>query len=100
MMPSILFFIVGTATDNFILSGLGAILFILIVSAFFIPGLAVSSRRLHEIDKSAWFIFVNLVAYIGGIIILVWMSSVGDYGRNQYGPDPKSLNGGIDDHLV
>ena len=57
--------------------------------AVFIPGLAVTWRRLHDIGKSGanWcWIFLPLV---GSILLLVWLCRDGDAGDNQYGPDPR-----------
>lgn len=56
----------------------------------FIPTLAVSVRRLHDIDKSGWFVFVIIIPLIGAIWFLVMMITEGTKGTNQYGPDPKS----------
>ena len=56
----------------------------------FIPTLAVSVRRLHDIDKSGWFVFVIIIPMIGAIWFLVMMITEGTKGTNQYGPDPKS----------
>jgi uncharacterized membrane protein YhaH (DUF805 family) len=56
----------------------------------FIPTLAVSVRRLHDIDKSGLFVFVIIIPLIGAIWFLVMMITEGTKGTNQYGPDPKS----------
>lgn len=56
----------------------------------FIPTLAVSVRRLHDIDKSGWFVFVIIIPMIGAIWFLVMMITEGTKGTNQYGPDPKN----------
>ena len=56
--------------------------------ALFIPGLAVTIRRLHDLDKSGWHIFFGLIPIVGGIILLIWYCTEGTRGPNQYGPDP------------
>ena len=58
----------------------------------FIPALAVIVRRLHDQDKSGWFILLQFIPYIGGIIILIFMCIEGTKGENRYGPDPKGEN--------
>jgi uncharacterized membrane protein YhaH (DUF805 family) len=58
--------------------------------AVFIPTLAVVVRRLHDQNKSGWFIFMNFIPWVGGIIMFVFMVSEGTVGSNQYGPDPKN----------
>ena len=55
--------------------------------ATFIPGLAVSIRRLHDIGKSGWYFLLVLIPFIGGIILLVFDVTPGDVGPNEYGPD-------------
>ena len=57
--------------------------------AILIPSLAVTVRRLHDIGRSGWWIFINLIPLIGGIVLLVFALSEGTPGYNQYGPNPK-----------
>ena len=54
-------------------STIGLIGFLLVVAVFFLPSLAVSVRRLHDIDKSGWWYLISLVPYVGGLILLVLM---------------------------
>ncbi len=39
--------------------------------AVFIPSLAVSVRRLHDVGKSGWFLLIGLIPFIGAIWLLV-----------------------------
>lgn len=57
--------------------------------ALIIPGLAVSVRRLHDTNRSGWWIFISLVPLIGGIWYLVLTVLDGTPGPNRFGPDPK-----------
>lgn len=57
--------------------------------AVFIPGLAVSVRRLHDIGKSGWFILINFIPIAGIIWYLVLLCTNGVAGTNKYGVDPK-----------
>lgn len=57
--------------------------------ATLIPGLALSVRRLHDINKSGGYIFINLIPLAGVIWYLVLMCSEGTRGPNKYGSDPK-----------
>lgn len=56
--------------------------------ANFLPGLAVSIRRLHDIDKSGWWILIVLIPLVGWIILIVWDCQEGTKGNNRFGPDP------------
>jgi len=53
-----------------------------------LPGLAITIRRLHDGDRSGWWIFLNLIPLIGAIVLLVWYCTRGTMGPNRFGPDP------------
>jgi uncharacterized membrane protein YhaH (DUF805 family) len=57
--------------------------------AVLIPGLAVSVRRLHDRNRSGWWLFIALVPLIGAIVLVVFMVQDSQEGDNQYGPNPK-----------
>ena len=57
--------------------------------AILLPSLAVTVRRLHDIDRSGWWILINLFPLIGSIVLLVFAVSEGTPGSNRYGPNPK-----------
>jgi len=66
-------------------------IYIIAALAHVIPGLAVSVRRLHDVGKSGWFLFISLIPVIGGIWLLVLSCSDGDANDNEYGSNPKIL---------
>ena len=53
--------------------------------AAFIPSLSVAVRRLHDTNRSGWWLIPCMIC---GIILLVFGLQEGDVGHNQYGPDP------------
>src|SRR5918993_1559988 len=57
--------------------------------AVLIPTLAVTVRRLHDIDRTGWWILIGLVPLIGGIVLLVFALLDGTPGDNRYGPNSK-----------
>ncbi|MGO9482899.1 MAG: DUF805 domain-containing protein [Candidatus Kryptoniota bacterium] len=57
--------------------------------AVFIPALAVGVRRLHDVGKSGWWLFIVLIPFIGAIWLLVIVCTDGDPGENIYGASPK-----------
>lgn len=59
--------------------------------AALIPGLALTVRRLHDTNHSAWWLLINLIPLVGGIIFLVFMIKDGEPTQNQYGQPPKSF---------
>ena len=61
--------------------------------AVVIPTLAVTVRRLHDIDRTGWWILLGLIPLIGAIVLLVFYLTPGTPGSNRYGPDPKQATG-------
>ena len=57
--------------------------------AVFIPGFAVTVRRLHDTGKSGWWLLIFLVPLVGVIVFLVFMVKDSQPGENRYGPNPK-----------
>ena len=82
--------IVGLILDNLI--GTSPILYVLFELAVVLPGLAVSVRRCHDIDKSGWWILIGIIPIVGGIILLIWFVRRGDHDENRYGPDPLQVS--------
>lgn len=70
-----------------------SILGLLAVLALLLPSLAVTVRRLHDTGRAGWWIFIALVPFVGGIILLVFECMNSQPGTNQYGPSPKELAG-------
>lgn len=59
--------------------------------AVLLPALGVTIRRLHDTNRSGWWIFISLIPLIGGIILLVFMALAGTPGSNQYGANPADV---------
>ncbi|HSF34700.1 MAG TPA: DUF805 domain-containing protein [Nocardioides sp.] len=57
--------------------------------ALFLPSLAVGVRRLHDTDRSGWWILIGLIPIIGWILLIVWFCT-DSKPDNQYGPNPKT----------
>ncbi|MGH6656078.1 MAG: DUF805 domain-containing protein [Actinocrinis sp.] len=66
------------------------ILYIVYLVAVLVPSLAVAVRRLHDTDRSGWWILFSLVPLVGGITLLVFMCLEGTRGDNKHGTDPKA----------
>jgi uncharacterized membrane protein YhaH (DUF805 family) len=91
-----LFFVVAIILDNLLnltIAGLPyGLFYILLALATFVPGLAVSVRRLHDIGKSGWMILIALIPLAGAIWLLVLMTTDSQEGKNEYGPYPKEVD--------
>jgi uncharacterized membrane protein YhaH (DUF805 family) len=77
------------------LLGQASVLFSVIAAlyglAVLIPGIAVGIRRLHDINRSGWWLLIGLVPCVGFIVLIVWFAQEGNPGPNQYGPPPSVL---------
>jgi len=54
--------------------------------AIIIPALALCIRRLHDTNRSGWFILMGLIPFVGGIILIVFMCLKSVDEGNKYGP--------------
>lgn len=65
---------------------LGAQLLTAILSlALLIPSIAVGVRRLHDLDKSGWWLLLGCVPIVG-LILIYWFTQPGTPGANRFGP--------------
>jgi uncharacterized membrane protein YhaH (DUF805 family) len=55
--------------------------------ATLLPTLAVSARRLHDIDRSGWWTLL-IFTVIGYIVLIYWACLRGTVGANRFGSDP------------
>lgn len=54
-----------------------------------LPSLAVSVRRLHDIDRSGWWLLIAVIPLFGAIVLLVFTAKDSQPGSNRFGPNPK-----------
>lgn len=53
-----------------------------------LPTIAVSVRRLHDIDRRGWWVLIGVIPIIGLIVLVIWYCTQGTEGDNRFGPDP------------
>ena len=58
--------------------------------AVFIPSLAVTARRLHDIGRSSWWYLINFVPVIGGIWLLILLCQRSEVTANIYDTDTQA----------
>lgn len=77
---------VGNLEDE---SPVFAVIFTGIVAiAMFVPGIAVTVRRIHDIGLSGWFVLVGLIPSIGNLILFVFSVLPSQQHENRWGPPP------------
>ena len=57
--------------------------------AVLIPGIAVSVRRLHDTERSGWWLLVALIPIIGAIVLFIFMVLDSQTDENKFGINPK-----------
>lgn len=69
--------------------GTGGILGLIYVLGVFLPSVGVGIRRLHDTDRSGWWLLIGLIPVIGFIILIVLLALDSTPGDNRFGPNPK-----------
>lgn len=78
------YIVIGAVTS--LIGPAGYVLAAIVTVGAFVPGLAVTVRRLHDGGRSGWWLAVVLVPVIGAIILLVLMALEGEQEPNRWGP--------------
>ncbi|MEM8594489.1 MAG: DUF805 domain-containing protein [Pseudomonadota bacterium] len=60
------------------------------VLASILPSIGVTIRRLHDTDRSGWWMLISFIPVIGHIVLMVLLAIEGTQGDNRFGPNPKS----------
>lgn len=53
-----------------------------------LPNIAVAARRLHDLDRSGWWLLIGFIPIIGWLVLLYWYVQPGTPEENRFGPDP------------
>lgn len=84
--------VAASVIDAMLMSDEGtSMLTILVVFGLLLPSVAVTVRRFHDIGKSGWWFFINLVPAVGPLLLLYFMAQDGQAQENAYGPNPKAV---------
>lgn len=69
-------------------AGPASVLLLILSLGLLLPTLAVAVRRLHDLDRTGWWILISFVPIVGTIVLLVWFCTKGTDGSNRFGADP------------
>ena len=76
---NILFILLAaTIAGSLVLTGFMATFYIVFGLGMLLPNLAVLVRRLHDINKSGWYLLFYFIPLVGFILLLVWLFTDGD----------------------
>jgi uncharacterized membrane protein YhaH (DUF805 family) len=67
-----------------IIGSLMTVIGVLFQLATILPGIAVAVRRLHDIDKTGWWLLIAFIPLIGALVLLYFCVQPGTPGPNQY----------------
>ena len=67
------------------------IIFTIYALLLLLPSVTVTVRRLHDTNRSGWFVLLNLIPIIGGFILFIFTVLDSQPGENKYGPNPKQI---------
>ncbi|WP_152047352.1 DUF805 domain-containing protein [Aureimonas psammosilenae] len=73
------------------LSPMSGVLLGLFTLVHILPSIAVQVRRLHDIDRTGWWMLLNVTG-IGAIVTLIFVMLGGTQGPNRFGPMPQGSN--------
>ncbi|KFG70191.1 DUF805 domain-containing protein [Microvirga sp. BSC39] len=79
--------IVASVLDSVIFGDI-PVLYLIATLALIIPSIAAGVRRLHDTDKSGWWLLLGFIPLVGAIVLIVFFCQRGTVGPNQFGPDP------------
>ena len=77
---------IGIATD-FDMETVGNFLTIPLQIFLMIAGVALGVRRLHDLNKSGWWVLLYFTI-VGVPVVIYWCCLKGDDGKNRFGSDP------------
>ena len=75
---------IGTFDD---ISGFGLLSSIFSL-AIIVPSISVGVRRLHDTDRSGWWLLLGFIPLLGTIVLVVFWCQRGTEGSNNFGDDP------------
>ena len=53
-----------------------------------IPAISAGVRRLHDTNRSGFFLLISFIPFIGGLVLLFFLIPEGTKGKNRFGPNP------------
>ncbi len=89
---------VGEGMGSTLIAQVGNVLHLLVSLGLALPLLGVTVRRLHDKGYSGWMYLILLVP-CAGFALIYFLTQEGQLGRNHYGPDPKTIEPDLLDHL-
>lgn len=74
--------------------GYGWLTLAFIIIPLAIPSITVAVRRLHDINRSGWWVMANLIPIIGTLLLIYFYASPGNSDANTFGAAPRRFTRG------
>lgn len=91
ILTGIAIFILSSVLFNYISVDLSILLalivyipLLLFILVMIVPTYAILARRLHDVGRSGWHMFIPVAP-------IIWVLAKGDVGENRYGPAPEAF---------
>lgn len=81
--------VIGFMAGGYVIAIIGNIMNWVYSVAIFLPSLAVSVRRLHDVGKSGWNLLWGVIPIFGSLYLLVLSCQDSKPGSNKWGVNPK-----------
>src|ERR1700678_995851 len=87
------YWVLFTALGNIVAGIIDAVIGTSVINPLFglaviLPSIAVAIRRLHDLDRTGWWLLIGLIPLIGWIILIIWYCSRGTGGPKPLWADP------------
>lgn len=70
--PEFWWYVLFVFLASLVLGAVSDVLYLLFFVGNFVPSLAVTARRLHDIGRSGWWQLIGMVPFIGWIVMIYW----------------------------
>lgn len=84
--PEFWWFVLFIVLADFGTYAVAHLLWLIFTLAVLLPRIAVAVRRLHDIDRSGWWLPIVFVPLVGWIVLIVWYCQKSDPVANRFGP--------------
>ena len=88
LLMQIILIIIAMVLDTIIFDSDIGLFYLVVALGLFLPGVAVTIRRLHDTNHSGWWFLISLVPLIG-IVLIVFLVRETKFETNQWGPPAK-----------
>lgn len=88
LLMQIILIIIAMVLDTIIFDSEIGLFYLVVALGLFLPGVAVTIRRLHDTSHSGWWFLISLVPLIG-IVLIVFLVRETKFETNQWGPPAK-----------